>query len=376
MSSAKALLVGLNQVNPDAYNGWTGESGCWGCENDVDNVADMLRPLRYQIETLKTSEATAENILNALNAAASQLVNGDIFVFHFSGHGGQQPSLNGDELDGQDETLVAYDREIVDDELDQIWLKMKPGVRIVMLSDSCNSGTNYRRRGTFGRPSPFIPITKPAIRQNMKAQLIHMGGCRDGFSSMGYQEGGAFTIAVCECWQNGSFQGNYNDFYSKVFKKLEQDSNTPQQPQYNEYGPISTDFKDQTPFTIGNPQLNLAQSVGIHGNNIKIEYPNNIVSVEHKGCCVRIIGEPCSHNWFHFAIPTPVLIGGDNLCGGSVFLRYQTGDSVSIDAVHIYDGENKITSHDHLDLSSFERWSTPKFEIQATPTIRWGIGIT
>ena len=56
---ARALLVGLKRVDPNAYGGWTGESGCWGCELDVDNIDNILRPLGYEIETLKTEAATA-----------------------------------------------------------------------------------------------------------------------------------------------------------------------------------------------------------------------------------------------------------------------------------------------------------------------------
>jgi len=40
-----------------------------------------------------------------------------------------------------DETWVLYDRQLVDDELYKIWSKFKPGVRILVLSDSCHSGT-------------------------------------------------------------------------------------------------------------------------------------------------------------------------------------------------------------------------------------------
>jgi len=37
-----------------------------------------------------------------------------------------------DKLDGQDETLVAFDREIIDDELSEKWMSFAEGVRIVV----------------------------------------------------------------------------------------------------------------------------------------------------------------------------------------------------------------------------------------------------
>ena len=43
-----------------------------------------------------------------------------------------------------EETWVLYDRQLVDDELYKIWSKFKPGVRILVLSDSCHNGTVTR----------------------------------------------------------------------------------------------------------------------------------------------------------------------------------------------------------------------------------------
>ncbi len=184
MGKGFALLVGLKKINPNLHNGWTGENGCWGCELDVDNIERILVNQGFQATVLKTAEATHSNILNALRYAASSLKAGDIFAFYYSGHGGQQPdfmSSDTDELDGMDETLVAFDRDIIDDDLNEIWLSFREGVRIVMLSDSCNSGTNYKFAGNFDAPSPVVPILDKGIQEQMKAQLIHYGGCRDGF---------------------------------------------------------------------------------------------------------------------------------------------------------------------------------------------------
>lgn len=114
----------------------------------MDNVERILNRLGYQIKILKTAEATRDNILSSLYRAAENAAADDIFVFYYSGHGGQQPDIDGDELDGKDETLVAYDREVIDDKIHEALIKFRFGVRVVMISDSCNSGTNYRARGT------------------------------------------------------------------------------------------------------------------------------------------------------------------------------------------------------------------------------------
>lgn len=71
---------------------------------------------------------------------------GDSLVFHFSGHGSQQLDVNGDEMDGFDETLCPSDYEtngvIVDDEINAIMVRpIDEGVTLHAIIDACHSGT-------------------------------------------------------------------------------------------------------------------------------------------------------------------------------------------------------------------------------------------
>lgn len=70
------------------------------------------------------------------------------------------------------------------------------------------------------------------------------GGCRDGFTSAGYQGGGAFTMALCEAWQSGAFNGTFEDLHKKICELIR----SSQKPQYSEYGPVSDDFRNQRAF--------------------------------------------------------------------------------------------------------------------------------
>jgi hypothetical protein len=247
MANALALLVGLTRVNPDCYPmGWDGVNGAWGCELDVDNIHSILSPLGYQSKTLKTENATAENVLMSLREIIVKLEKGDIFTFYFSGHGGRQPSQDDDEDDGRDETLIVFDRPIIDDELDLLWKMAKVGVRCYMISDSCNSGTNYRNSLFSPKASPMSPLAKKAAVGSMQAELIHMGGCRDGNESYGYNYGGEFTIKLCETWNKGAFEGNYINFFNQICEKIV----TTQKPQYNEYGSVSAEFRSMKPFIL------------------------------------------------------------------------------------------------------------------------------
>lgn len=248
MIKARAIIVGLVSVDPNEYqwngNPWDGRDGCWGCELDAHNIEDIVKSLGYNSTTLLTEKATAGKILQELHKASNELKSGDFLVFYFSGHGGQTYDSDGDEWDGQDETLVCYNREIVDDELNEIWVTFKEGVRIIMISDSCNSETNHK---SWPPKIPKKPILIDEKNIDMKAQMIHFGGCRDGKTSDGYNSGGAFTLSLCHIWNKGNFKGTYRSFHGEIVKEVEKLGK--QKPQYRKYGNVSKDFENRKPFT-------------------------------------------------------------------------------------------------------------------------------
>ncbi|KAF9591718.1 hypothetical protein IFM89_006064 [Coptis chinensis] len=89
---------------------------------------------------------TKQNIRMALQWLVQGCRSGDSLVFHYSGHGSQQPNINGDEIDGYDETLCPLDYEtegmIVDDEINATIVRPLPkGVTLHAIIDACHSGT-------------------------------------------------------------------------------------------------------------------------------------------------------------------------------------------------------------------------------------------
>jgi metacaspase-1 len=134
MPKGYSLHIGLNSVNSHHYDGWTG--ALQACENDADAMAAIAQKLNYsKITILKTKQATCEAVKTALEMYASILTSGDILLLSYSGHGGQLPDLNGDEItDGKDETWCLYDGEFLDDELYNLFAKFVRGVRIVVIS--------------------------------------------------------------------------------------------------------------------------------------------------------------------------------------------------------------------------------------------------
>jgi hypothetical protein len=110
----------------------------------------------FKVEMLLTPNATRDKVLKKLSTLAEKLKSGDLLVVSYSGHGGHIPDENGDEVDdGLDETWCLYDGQLLDDELHGAWMKFKAGVRILVFSDSCHSGTILKmRRGDMESPTP------------------------------------------------------------------------------------------------------------------------------------------------------------------------------------------------------------------------------
>ena len=90
------------------------------------------------------------DVIAALTNAAGQLKRGDTLLVTYSGHGSQaadgsrSKGITGDEEDGMDETWCLFDGHLYDDELVACWKKFEPGVRIVVVLDSCHSSTATR----------------------------------------------------------------------------------------------------------------------------------------------------------------------------------------------------------------------------------------
>lgn len=140
----RSLHIGVNQVDPARYDGWDGALS--GCENDAQTMRTIAQRDGFAPTMLLTRQATTGNVLAEIAAAAQQLTRGDTFLLSYAGHGAQVPNVSEDaETDQQDETWVLYDRMLIDDELAQAFSQFAAGVDIVMLSDSCHSGTVYRR---------------------------------------------------------------------------------------------------------------------------------------------------------------------------------------------------------------------------------------
>lgn len=262
MPTAKAILVGLAHVDPNKYYGSSLDKGCTLAEQNAGNMYALLKAQGFDcMQPLLTDRAKAQAILDALQPATG-LQTGDIFVFYFAGHG-----LGG----GANEpahTLAAYDRQIdtYDEIRRPIWLKCQPGVRIVMICDCCNAGTNYTAqirlliRELRHSLAAGMKLLAGAPDPPMQAQMIHFAAAKDASDAID----GLFTQALLDVWAGGQFNG-YRDFFCRTLWEVMQ-RNSPQAPEYLPYGPVTDTYEAQKPFTIGAPSAsNQVITTGITG---------------------------------------------------------------------------------------------------------------
>ncbi|QPG73014.1 hypothetical protein FOA43_000318 [Brettanomyces nanus] len=143
----KALLIGINYIG-------TGNQ-LRGCINDANNMRRFLLTNGYPSENIVMltddqkdfmSIPTRQNIIRAMQWLVKDARPGDSLFFHYSGHGGQEDDLDGDEADGKDDCIYPVDFKqcgsLIDDIMHDIMVRPLPaGCRLTAIFDSCHSGS-------------------------------------------------------------------------------------------------------------------------------------------------------------------------------------------------------------------------------------------
>lgn len=241
-SNAVAICVGLTSVNPYAYGGWAGD--CPGCDVDAKGLYNLFVKKGFTSKIILNSEATWTQVRGTIVAASKDLKAGDLLVVAISGHGGQLPDDNGDESDGQDETLCLWDGQVRDDEMLKLINSLPGGIRLVLINDQCHSEGNFRavarvaqRVISFGywgnRPAKPIIEVKPT----WSGQLIQFAGCRESSYSYGSNTGGTWTQSLLGVYKDTLTWRSWFDF-----GKARMPGN--QVPQWVEYGAVQDTFRN------------------------------------------------------------------------------------------------------------------------------------
>lgn len=246
----ESLHIGVNLVDPAHYSGWSGPLNA--CEADAEDLRELAKSRGFHSRILLTKEATRKRVGDAIKEAADRLVGGDMFLLTYAGHGGQVPDEGGDEEDLTDETWCLYDGQMIDDEIRAFWSRFDAGVRIVVLSDSCHSGTVVREPvaapdsqslaelvGTTNVKYRYMPDdaavrtyrsnksfydeiqrTLPKEAPEISATVRLLSGCQDDQVSLDGKFNGLFTGQLLRVWSSGSFEGNYRVFHDAIVSRM------------------------------------------------------------------------------------------------------------------------------------------------------------
>jgi hypothetical protein len=265
MNKGISLHIGVNSVDPNIYGNWEGKLSA--CEADAKAMHKIAKSQGYHTNLLLTKEAKRETVLDNIYSATRTTEKGDIFFISFAGHGGQVPDVSGDEIDKLDETWCLYDGQLLDDELTYAFSKFKQGVRVLLISDSCHSGTVSRSNDFANEPkqgpdgigfrcmypkeafsayrtnrSLYDEIKRdmPNPLPNPLATVKSITACRDDERAADGKKNGFFTTYLLKVWKEGRFDGDYDAFFRKLESKMKWKTlwdNRKQHPTFHVNGP-------------------------------------------------------------------------------------------------------------------------------------------
>jgi metacaspase-1 len=176
---------------------------------------------------------------------------GDTVVVQYSGHGSFVPDRDGDEPDGVDECLCPHDiatnGPITDDDLFGILSGAARGARVVVISDSCHSGSvtrfnpiatpasaggvhaprrtvRYLAPQAFLAPAQVARLGEDVAPRRPRGARPHaallMAGCQDAeYSYDAYFEGrpnGAFTFVALRALETLGPGATYADWHARI----------------------------------------------------------------------------------------------------------------------------------------------------------------
>ncbi|MBY0621380.1 caspase family protein [Sphingomonas ursincola] len=213
-AETRAILIGVSRYESPAIPDLMGPA------NDLAAMEGLARSMQASdVVSLRDGAVSRSSVETALHDMGLRAQPGDWLLFYFSGHGAQALAQNPSDEDGEFDQFVplpGFDPETQDPETFIIdkdfyaWMKryLPPDVAILMVVDSCHSGTMHRaidpRRYAFtpriafrpgearamqltARPGPRLGALRSdtgeaqagAIRRDDLPNLVYIGASRD-----------------------------------------------------------------------------------------------------------------------------------------------------------------------------------------------------
>lgn len=279
MTKPASIHIGLNRTDPSAYGGWS--AALSGCENDARAMAELATAQGFSPTPLLGGEATVARVLAILRETADKAIPGQTVLVTFSGHGASLADRKGrdEEPDQRDEAWCLFDGLLLDDEIHDRMCAFPSGVRILVVSDSCFSGSvtrgapavphvappqPARRDGTIARPKRLprprartLARTHADVyqarrdglattaRDRTAASVLLLAACADLETASDGDPHGHFTAALLEAWDKGAFVGDHEALHRALVAALF----GRQQPQLFFEPPADLAFVAARPFT-------------------------------------------------------------------------------------------------------------------------------
>lgn len=240
MSQAVSIHIGVDRPHGDHVHLRSSEGNAW-------RMAGLANQAGYtSLMVLRGRAATRQAVHEALTRAAGALAEHGHLLVTFSGHGIQQPD-GADDLDersGRDQGWCLADGTLLDDKLAGYWRLFEPGVRIVVVSESCYSGGMGREdddeqagvfdlpvrtvyRGQSGRRGGWRSVAgtdyagscigePPRVTDGIRASLLMLTASRQDQTA----EEGLFARCLLGVWDEGRFEGSYCDLHRTVRERV------------------------------------------------------------------------------------------------------------------------------------------------------------
>jgi len=285
MAKGVSLHIGLNKVDPSIYGS---EQALKAAVNDALSMSEIARSQNYTSHLLINEQATSDALTAFMLQQTSDLSRGDVVLLTYAGHGTNATfDLEGDEEDGLDEAWCLYDGLFLDDQVYSLLKKFKAGVRVKIITDSCQNATIYRAFMAqfsdekvaerkiwnpwededididFRFLSDEIAMevvqnskekyaAAKADSQRDRNKLTHasievLAACQDYQLAADGVVNGYFTTHLLKTWNEGGYTGNNFDFFPAIKSSMRRGNQTPNRAFL---GPQHRKFMSGKPFEI------------------------------------------------------------------------------------------------------------------------------
>lgn len=247
-----ALIVAVGDYDAEK-TGW----GKISSKNDVPLIENALILQEFKKENIFTIidvQATKAGILNKIKEVQQLLKKGDVLVVHFSMHGQQVLDVDGDEVDGLDESIVPFDasveysdaykgeNHIRDDELSNIITSLRNSLgsdgQLLFLLDSCHSGSSTRGGKARGGKPALVPsgwkkgdvtinenasetaMFQKEVKSDDAASFVMISGASAAELNYEYQGNGSLSYAFAKAVSALGTDYTYRQLFSKIAAQM------------------------------------------------------------------------------------------------------------------------------------------------------------